>query len=55
MRIVPTAAPPLDVHVKDPPKGYATFEEARAAIDAFVTLFKLPAPSALIGSGVHVY
>ncbi len=47
----------LDIDVKDPPKGYATKDEARHALDAFVKAAGLPAPSAIIGSGggLHVY
>ena len=47
----------LDIDVKEPPEGYATIEEARAALEVFCTVVGLPQPSALIGSGggLHVY
>jgi hypothetical protein len=47
----------IDVDVKPPPKGYADVTAAVTAIFEFATAAKLPAPSALIGSGggVHVY
>lgn len=47
----------LDVDVKPPPKGYATLVEALDAVQGFITAFKLPPASALVGSGggVHVY
>ena len=47
----------LDVDVKEPPKGYATLEEALAAVLKFVKDAALPPPSALIatGGGLHVY
>jgi hypothetical protein len=47
----------LDVDIKDPPKGYASLDEAMNAVTAFVKAAGLPSPSALIGSGhgLHVY
>ena len=47
----------LDVDVKDPPKGYATLEEAIGAVAEFVKAAGLPPPSALIatGGGLHCY
>jgi hypothetical protein len=47
----------LDVDVKEPPKGYATLEEAMEAIHSFIKVTGLPPASALVGSGggVHVY
>src|ERR1700730_13826708 len=41
----------IDIDVKEPPKGYATIEEAWAALKAFYSAVGLPAPSALIRSG----
>jgi hypothetical protein len=47
----------LDVDVKEPPKGYATFPEAAQAIAQFCKDAKLPAPTATVksGGGLHVY
>lgn len=47
----------LDVDVKDPPKGYATSDEALHAIASFVVKAGLPKPSAYVysGGGIHVY
>lgn len=47
----------LDVDVKEPPKGYPDLMAAMDAVDDFCLKAKLPAPSALIGSGggLHVY
>jgi len=47
----------LDVDIKDPPKGYASLEEAIIAITVFVKAARLPPASALIGSGngLHCY
>jgi hypothetical protein len=47
----------LDVDVKEPPKGYATLEDAIEAIGKFIKDAELPPPSALVatGGGVHVY
>lgn len=47
----------LDVDVKDPAKGYATREDARAAIDVFVATVGLPQPNVVVdsGNGFHVY
>lgn len=47
----------IDLDVKPPPKGYKDVTAAVTALDEFLTAAKLPAPSALIGSGggVHVY
>jgi hypothetical protein len=47
----------LDIDVKDPPKGYATLEDAIDDLTAFRNSVKLPPPSALVfsGGGLHVY
>jgi hypothetical protein len=47
----------LDIDVKEPPKGYATVQEAWAALHDFYRAVGLPQPSALIasGGGLHVY
>jgi hypothetical protein len=47
----------LDVDVKDPPKGYATLDEALAAVADFAKAAGLPKPSAVVGSGggLHIY
>lgn len=47
----------LDIDVKEPPKGYADLAEALKALDIFIKAYKLPFPTALIGSGggLHVY
>jgi hypothetical protein len=47
----------LDIDVKEPPKGYATIQEALAALKEFYKAVGLPKPSALIssGGGLHVY
>jgi len=47
----------LDVDVKDPPKGYATLEDAVAAVVTFCKDASLPTPTALVasGGGLHVY
>jgi len=47
----------VDVDVKDSPKGYANLDDALDAIGKFISMTKLPLPSALIGSGggCHVY
>ena len=47
----------LDVDVKDPPKGYATLDEALAAVADFAKAAGLPKPSVLVGSGggLHIY
>jgi hypothetical protein len=47
----------LDIDIKEPPKGYATLDEALAALEAFCVENRLPSPSALVGSGggLHVY
>jgi len=47
----------LDIDVKTPPKGYATFEEAVRSMADFTKAANLPWPSALVasGGGLHVY
>lgn len=47
----------IDIDVKDPPKGYATLEEAAVAFTAFRDKCGLPKPSAIIksGGGLHIY
>ncbi len=47
----------LDIDVKDPPKGYATINDALDALEAFTAKAGLPAPSAIVhsGGGLHVY
>jgi hypothetical protein len=47
----------LDIDVKEPPKGYATVQEAWAALKEFYKAVGLPTPSALVasGGGLHVY
>lgn len=47
----------LDIDVKDPPKGYATINNALDALEAFTAKAGLPAPSAIVhsGGGLHVY
>jgi hypothetical protein len=47
----------LDIDIKDPPKGYATFNEALKALDVFIKAYKLPFPTAIVesGGGMHVY
>ena len=47
----------LDIDIKDPPKGYSSLDEALAALEAFCSEYKLPSPTALVGSGggLHVY
>lgn len=47
----------LDVDVKEPPKGYASIDEALGEIARFVDAANLPPPTALVasGGGVHVY
>jgi hypothetical protein len=47
----------LDIDVKQPPKGYATIQEALAALKDFYIAVGLPKPSSLIasGGGAHVY
>lgn len=47
----------LDIDVKDTPKGYASKEEALAALDEFLKAANLPFPSCIIasGGGLHVY
>lgn len=47
----------LDIDVKEPPKGYATFNEALKALDVFIKAHKLPFPTAIVetGGGMHVY
>lgn len=47
----------LDIDVKDPPKGYATRDEALRSLDLFIKSAELPFPTAIVGSGggLHVY
>lgn len=47
----------LDIDVKDPPKGYATREEALRTLDMFIKASSLPFPTCIVGSGggLHVY
>jgi hypothetical protein len=47
----------LDIDVKDPPKGYASLQEAVRGLQAFEATVGLPPPSALVfsGGGLHVY
>ncbi len=47
----------LDIDVKEPPKGYATIEEAWVALKDFCTLLGLPRPNVAVasGGGLHVY
>jgi hypothetical protein len=47
----------LDIDVKEPPKGYATVQEAWAALKGFYRVVGLPRPSAMVasGGGLHVY
>jgi hypothetical protein len=47
----------LDVDVKEPPKGYATLDDAMAGVAKFIMDAELPKPSALVatGGGLHVY
>lgn len=47
----------LDIDVKDPPKGYATRDEALRALDLFVKGAGLPFPTCIVasGGGLHVY
>jgi hypothetical protein len=47
----------LDLDVKEPPKGYASVEEAWFALKAFYEAVGMPRPSALVksGGGLHVY
>lgn len=47
----------LDIDVKDPPKGYASIEDALKALADFRVHSGMPMPNAFIGSGggVHVY
>ena len=47
----------LDIDVKEPPKGYATIQEAWVALKDFCTAVGLPMPNAVVasGGGLHVY
>jgi hypothetical protein len=47
----------LDIDVKEPPNGYATVQEAWAALKDFYRVVGLPRPSAMVasGGGLHVY
>lgn len=47
----------LDIDVKDPPKGYASKEEALTALDEFLKAAALPFPTSIVasGGGIHVY
>ena len=47
----------LDIDVKEPPRGYATIQDAIAALTAFCRSTMLPPPTATVfsGGGLHVY
>lgn len=47
----------LDIDVKEPPKGYATIDDATNALNDFCKAMDLPPPNALVfsGGGLHVY